>query len=428
MRLAGLQLRPNFAIPATPGPSYDVEQMWVKYSEDEYPYITSASRIDMTSVRVGAKEVRVQTFSPDDALFCTSAMPTQMSDPDDERLLWRRSDGVLFVATDDGATWVPQASTISPPIGHAFEQGCCIDQTTKYIHSINAAGTVKIFDITGYLSGNVTATLVETITAPAVTGSVHWDYDYKAGRYFVAQQGQPVKIQVWVRSGNAIVLSETLWYSSRGGVARDYVNDAIQCADGSGINLRYRGQSVRGWDNLKTLEIPFPSGYTVEGIGISAIGTLFACEPSGHDVGQFPGPIPGGNGCHEDDVYGNRGKYDFVPSMTRFDRCSGGTLGGQFWTQVRTGFVGDEIYGPVYDMLNCTPAQSASNWGARISPGGTYSQMFRNSNTAPTGASKTHRYSTRPSYAGWGNTSPSAKQSTPGTNRYIQQVLTLATA
>jgi hypothetical protein len=407
------------------GNIYNLVQSWVKYRNTDFAYITSSGFSDAGTISVGARVIKYVTVGTPDTNFTTSGQFAYTTDRANGRVLIREQSGGIIRVWNQTVT--TSLSTITPPIGHTFEQGCCFDPVNVRIISANAsAGQIKIFDVAGYLAGNITATHLETLTCPTVSQDIHLNLQYTTGKLFVCVQGLDTPIQIWERSGSAYALTETLWFSARGGAGIDNINHGIVCFDNTATALRWRTQTFSGLDTIFICERPFTSGFIGEGMCVMPDGTIIMAEPSGFDFG-----IVGGNRLMWADPTPNKDylKFDRSPSMRPFTMSTSlGVTSGVFDTQIITAQVGTKIYGPVYDTNGFTDTETAGNWGFEVSTGGDADMTFIGSNTAPTVSSQTNDFSSLPAYVGWGATVPSAEQATPGTFRYKQQVLQIKDA
>lgn len=386
--------------------TYNLLRFSIKYRTTDFAYLTTTSYSDAATLFTGSNVIRVVTGGTPDANFLTSANYKYADDPDDDRIMFRDADGKIHVWEND----FTEESQITAQVASTFEQGVCYDPVNERLYSYKSNGTVKVFDLTG--------TLIETLTAPVVSQAVHWYYDYANEKFYVSTQGTNTNIKIWVRSGGALVLSETLWFNSLGGSCVDNINNEVVCFDATRTSFRFRKQTLEGTDQITIYPRPFTSGFTGEGLTVAPDGTIYCAEPSGHDDG-----IVGGNRLWHFDPRGNYLKYDYAPSMTRFDRFTGGTVSGQFDTQIITQEVGEKIYSPIYDTQGFTNTENASAWSYEFSTGGDADITWVGSNTAPTTTSVTNYYSNLPQYNGWGATTPSSEQGTPGSYRYKQAVL-----
>ncbi len=398
--------------------SFDLLKFSLKYRTTDFSYITSAPYSDTASFPANAPVVRVETAVASDADFCLGAMYLHAEDPANDRIMFRKIVGgnVTIGVWDNDFNVL---TDIDNPIGYTFEQGCCIDSLNGRIFSYDYNGgssVVNVFQLDG--------TFIEQLTAPAISVSIHWCYDYVNDEFYVSYQGQEQLLQIWTRSGSALVLSETLWYGVQAGVTVDYVFDRIVTFDDN--NTHIRQQQRDGTDNIAIYNTPLlgTTSFTEEGLVVAPDGTVYCATPDGFHGGGADGK----NRVWHFDPRRIYLKYDRSPSMSRFNKFTGGTVSGDFQTQKINQSVGAKIYSPVYDTNGFTNTENTSAWEFEFSEGGDADITFRVSDTAPTTTPTTHALSDLPVYAGWGSTTPDAEAGTPGTKRYKQAVLTVKEA
>lgn len=394
--------------------SYDLQKFALNYRTSDFAYITSAAFSDCSSFLID-NVIRVVTAGTPDTNFVTGVFYLYATDPNNERIYFKDADGSYLVIWDNSFSLIGT-------VGSGFFQAQCVDPVNGKIYSYNdAASTVAVKDLSG--------TLLETLTAPAPpTGGtdIHWFYDYRNALFYVATQGTVNEIEVWERSGNALVKTEEKWYTGRQGVALDNIFDNLWLINDTVASLRFKKQTVKGTEEIAIYNKPISAGWTGEQLAVAPDGTIYATDPSGFHVG-----IVGGNRMWHFDPRKVYRKYDRSPSMTRFSRFSGGTKSGDFDTEIITQSRGSKIYSPIYDTNGFANTDNTSAWTFEFSDGGDADITFRGSNTAPDGGSSvTNFFSDIPQYSAgaWGTTVPSAEQGTPGSFRYKQAVLTVKTA
>jgi len=395
---------------STPLP-YNLLRFNLRYNPNQVGfsgYITSSSFAFAPTIAAAAQVISLTNIAPD-GTGNANAVAGAWYDPVNDRIGVHEIDGVITsVFPAENMTQAARLSTIA-----ASRQGISFNPITLHQYVYNPAGSMTVMD----LSGNV----ITTYSAPPHTTDVILHYDYGLGCWWAFREGAiAVAVEKWTLSGSTISIAETKWYVGNDGGTTSYCFGGLTNFDGSAGAARARYQSLDGLKNLLIGANPF--SFVTEGIVEYPDGTLGSPLPMGYNQ---HGSHPNGNTWLRYDPKSCYLKDNKSPSMVPFSAWSGGSVIGSYYASVMNQQVGNKIYSAVYDTNGFTNTENASAWTFEFSDGGDADITFVGSNTAPTGSPTTPKFSTCPYYAGWGATTPSAEQGTPGTFRYKQAVLTV---
>jgi hypothetical protein len=397
--------------------TFDLLKSSVNYRTTDYgSYLITSGFSDAGVIAANARVIELTTIAPDGVGNANAVAGNAYiyDDVNGDRIAIHEIDGNIasfFPAND-----MQQASRLFTVSGS--QQGISVDPINSYLFIYNNTGTITVKDFAG--------TTITTYTAPTHSTDVLMYYDYgNPGTWYAAREtATAVAVERWTLSGTVVSIAETYWYKGIDGVALSDVSNKIVNFDGSGALARFRFQSLDGKSDIYLSEVAIP--FVTEGLVVYPDETIGNCNPAGY---VLHGSVVGGNRWMRSDPLGYYLKYDRSPSMTRFsNKFTGGTVSGVYGREKITASVGEKIYGPVYDTDGFTNTENASAWGFEFSEGGDADMTWVGSATAPTVGSTTATDSNLPSYAGWGDTVPSAEQGTPGTFRYKQVVLTVKAA
>ncbi len=383
---------------------YNLLRFALKYRTSDYAYETTTVYSDYPTISANIGLIRVETKAIDGVGFSnslTTPVFIAAEDVDDSQVMAIQGDSPRLRIWD--LPWTTVTDSIA-----VFGQSALYDAENDRIGNFNNPN-LSWYDRAG--------TLIETLTTPTITGSSSTKvfYDYTTGKYYVSPSNSPSDILVWVRSGSALVLSETLSIESIEGIALDFARGLLVSSNNSKLDNRV--QALSGIKNISIKSTPI---YNNEGIACFPDGTFLYADPAG-----FHASIVGGNRMWWVDPHKLHKKYERSPAMTRFSKFTGGTLSGIIEGQKITQSVAGKIYSPVYDTNGFTNTENTDAWEFEFSDGGDADIAFICSDTAPTTTPTTNYFSDIPVYAGWGSTIPDAESGTPGTKRYKQAVLTV---
>lgn len=393
--------------------AYTVPRIGVKYNSTDYTTLTgSDSWSDTGTITPASKTIAIITIVPDTVSAAMNANLGCHLTPKESTLsrkLIIKEAATFDVLVFDWDTVFKSAidaggSLNTPPtpelrLGSVQGQAVTYDAVSGLIVEWTTANTVRMMNTSG--------TVIENNAIDSggmVSGTCFYKYD--TGDFYISQDSGASAKRFRKMSG-VWTLQETTWYTCSEGITYDFTGGMIACH----ANQRTRSQEVDGLQCPMMIPNPILSMNTVaEGLAIDPklrIGV--SCSDQ-----YWHGGIVGGNRVIVQDLYSCFQKYICIPDDIRFSECSGGSVSGQFNTEVLS--ASDWVELPIMYFGSHTGQQSIGNW-----IGLEYCDIeFRGSNIAPTTSVTNNLYS-RPYYTeGWGATSPDSYSSEPSLFSYVQ--------
>jgi hypothetical protein len=399
--------------PPTPPIGESLSMVGVRYSSTPYSYMTtSAAWSDTGTITAASKTIAIITILPDTVEAAMNANLgihiTPKGAPLSRKILVKEAatfdvlvfdwDTIFKAAIDNGG------SLNTPPtpelrLSSVQGQALTYDSVSGLIIEWTTANTIRMMNTSGTVIENL-----PIANSGLVSGTCYYRYD--TGDLFLADDTN-VSPRRYRKVNGAWTLQEVPWFVTGEGITYDYPGSMIVVHG----NQRIRSQDANGFNSTMMLPNPILGMNTVaEGL---AIDPKLRVSASCADM-YWHGSIVGGNRITVQDIYDSFQQILYMPHDIRFSDMSGGTVTGQYNTEVLSS--ADWVEMPVIDFGSDTGQQNLSNWfGTQY-----YDIEFRGSSTSPTTTVTDNLYS-KPFYKnGWGSTSPDSYSSSPSLFRYVQ--------
>lgn len=415
--------------PAPPAEEFTLNKISVKYTNTDASYITSKSGFQSSATfNSGVNVIGLCTIVPND-----NANSSLTYDQETDRLVVLQLNsgghvGYRFFEKPAIRTAFASALGTIPTIDQTIVasglHGHTIDPVNQILYVWYQPSVIREYDI-------ATGTLIRSRTNDAgysTPGSI--SYDYETGDMWICIGTETIQAakRMTLVSGNWVT-QESTWYTFTQEIIVDPILRGLitKRNTGSTGRLVYQTQKFDGSEpRIREYPLntaPFEAN-TQNVVRDARNGTYWMNEDIEYHEADFGASFPNENVLINMDPLGYYQKYLRFPDMHRFELCKlTSTLAGKYNAETLTGNDWDIL--PVVDYNAYTLQQSRSNWAYEASDSVIFE--FRGSNTPPTTTAiddydnaNIKLYDANGSNDGWGSTTPSSWNTTPGSHRYMQ--------
>lgn len=417
-------------LPSVVSNQFTLSKLTVKYNATDFAYPSSFGWSDLGTVRAFSKMIEGCTICQNTYLAATNFNTGLAYDVSTDNFISKNygpqaneffTRAAVKAACALAIGNIPTLNFSSPGSGN---QGIAYDPINSIIFEyLGTAGNTYIRERD--LAGNLLDEVDTDLGISYIPGTIWYDYITEI-MYFTTGGVTNTNVTGLKKNAGGTLWEtvDTKWYITKegiGGINGSFIANMIGSAS-AGTNTLVRWQDI---DGFKVRLMATPSSFVnyEEGTIIDPRDlTIWYNE----DTGGHASVVNGNRLLHVDNPNGYYLKYLRFPNMFPWSDCklNGNTVTGDFYPdEVLTGNNWTTL--PVIDYGANTAQQTLANW--EVGEDEAAELEFRGSGTAPTtsplSAKDWHtlaEYDPNGTNDGWGSTTPSAWQSTPTTDRYMQ--------